>query len=86
MLLSSGISLLVPLILEKRFAGVLGLSASRSGYGMDHEDLTLITTIANQAAASLLSAKFSQDLLHAKEVEAFHAFSAFVVHDLKNFV
>jgi putative PEP-CTERM system histidine kinase len=48
------------------------------------EDLDLLKTFADQAAASLFSLRLSQRLLKAKEMEAFQTLSAFFVHDLKN--
>jgi len=66
--------------------GVLGLSESRYGVPFDTEDLTLIYTIARQAASSLLSAQLAERIVLSKELETFHLFSTFVIHDLKNFV
>ena len=43
-------------------------------------------TIAKQAASSFLNARLSQRLASAREMEAFHGFSTFVLHDLKNFI
>jgi len=81
-----GISLLVPLMIETKMVGVLGLSESRYGVPFDTEDLTLIYTIARQAASSLLSAQLTERIVRSKELETFHLFSTFVIHDLKNFV
>jgi putative PEP-CTERM system histidine kinase len=81
-----GISLLVPLMLETKLVGVLGLSKSRYGVPFDTEDLALIYTIARQAASSVLSAQMAERIVQSKELETFHLFSTFVIHDLKNFV
>ena len=78
--------LLVPLMLETKLVGVLGLSKSRYGVGFDAEDLALINTIARQAASSFLSAQSAASTVRSKELETFHLFSTFVIHDLKNFV
>ncbi|NIS74740.1 MAG: hypothetical protein GTO08_05575, partial [Deltaproteobacteria bacterium] len=83
---SARIVKVVPLLLGSQFVGVLGLSKSRAGYVMDNEDYALIKTIATQAASSFLNMKLVQSLVRSKETEAFHSFSAFVIHDLKNFV
>ena len=80
------VSLLVPLMLETKLVGVLGLSKSRYGVAFDTEDLALINTIARQAASSLLSAQFAERIVLSKELETFHLFSTFVIHDLKNFM
>lgn len=81
-----GISVLVPLITADRIVGVLGCGKSRSGHPYDREDFDLMNTAARQAANSFLIARLSERLVRAKEMEAFHAFSAFVLHDMKNFV
>jgi GAF domain-containing protein len=66
------VSLLVPLMLEKKIVGVLGLSKSRYGVAFDTEDLALIYTIASQAASSLLSAQLAKRIAQSKELEIFH--------------
>jgi putative PEP-CTERM system histidine kinase len=86
LLKEKGVSLLVPLMIETKLVGVLGLSKSRYGVAFDIEDLALINTIARQAASSLLSAQLAERIVQSKEVETFHLFSTFVIHDLKNFV
>jgi hypothetical protein len=86
LLKEKGVSLLVPLMLETKLVGVLGLSKSRYGVAFDTEDLALINTIARQAASSLLSAQLAASIVRSKELETFHLFSTFVIHDLKNFV
>jgi putative PEP-CTERM system histidine kinase len=53
---------------------------------LDDEDLDLLKTISKQAAKSLLNAQLLQQLVASKELESFHAFSTFLLHDLKNFV
>ncbi|HEY3490783.1 MAG TPA: XrtA/PEP-CTERM system histidine kinase PrsK [Candidatus Deferrimicrobiaceae bacterium] len=83
---SEGISVLVPLVTGDRLVGVLGCGKSRSGHPFDREDLDLLNTVARQAANSFLIAQWSENLLRAKEMEDFHSFSAFVLHDMKNFV
>jgi len=81
-----GIRILSPLVMGSQFVGVLGLSDTMSRYPLDAEDYDLIKTVSKQAASNFLSARLSRDLVQAKEMETFHAFSAFVIHDLKNFV
>jgi len=48
------------------------------------EDRDLFKTIADQVAASILNLKLSDELLRAKEMEAFQTVAAFFVHDIKN--
>jgi hypothetical protein len=42
--------------------------------------------IAKQVGSAILRAKLTEKLLQSREKEAFHSFSAFVLHDLKNFI
>jgi putative PEP-CTERM system histidine kinase len=51
---------------------------------LDVEDLDLMKTIGDQAAASLLNARLVERVRQAKELEAFQVMSAFFMHDLKN--
>jgi putative PEP-CTERM system histidine kinase len=81
-----GISILSPLVVKNRFVGILGLSDTMSKHPLDQEDYDLIRVVSKQAASSLLNARLLRELVQAKEMETFHAFSAFVLHDLKNFV
>jgi len=83
---SAGVAVLAPLNAGGRIVGVMGLAEPRSGHPMDREDFELINTVARQAASSFLNAGLSRNLVLAKEMETFHAFSAFVMHDMKNFV
>ncbi|HUJ89018.1 MAG TPA: XrtA/PEP-CTERM system histidine kinase PrsK, partial [Syntrophorhabdales bacterium] len=68
-----------------RFVGLMTVSDK---VGAEHtlspEDYDLLKTIADQAAANLLSLRLSEHLRQAKELEAFQAMSAFFMHDLKN--
>jgi putative PEP-CTERM system histidine kinase len=64
--------------------GFLTLSDRVTKEPFSAEDLDLLKTIADQAAAGLLNLRLSERLLAAKEREAFQALSAFFVHDLKN--
>jgi putative PEP-CTERM system histidine kinase len=74
----------VSLVAGQQFIGVMTLNDRLTKEPFSLEDYTLLKTLADQAAASLLHRKLSQRLLKAKELEAFQAFSAFFVHDLKN--
>jgi len=83
---SMGVSILVPLIIEKQLIGILGLSKSHSATPLNYEDHDLMKTMAKQAASSILNAKLSQRLVSSKELDTFHSLSIFLLHDLKNFV
>ena len=74
----------VSLIAGQQFLGVMTLDNRLTREPFSPEDLDLLKTFADQAAASLLSLRLSQRLLKAKEMEAFQTLSTFFVHDLKN--
>ncbi len=80
------VRLLVPLMVQRRLIGVLGLSQSQAGFTLTHEDYDLMRTMGKQAAGSFVTAQLSQQLVASKELETFHALSTFLLHDLKNFV
>ena len=79
-------TLCVPLRVNDIFVGLLGVGAEQSGEAYAHEDYALLHTIGMQAASAILNVKLSDDLSHARTLESFHKFSAFIVHDLKNAV
>lgn len=85
-LASAGISLLVPVVIENRLLGILGLSRSAHRNPLHQEDYELMRVIAKQVGSAILRAKLTEKLLQSREKEAFHSFSAFVLHDLKNFI
>jgi putative PEP-CTERM system histidine kinase len=74
----------VPLTANRRVLGILTVSDRLTKQDLSNQDLDLLKTIADQAANALLNRKLSEDLLQAKELEAFQTMSAFFVHDLKN--
>jgi putative PEP-CTERM system histidine kinase len=55
-----------------------------SGIPFSMQDLDLLKSVADQAAANLLNIQLSQRLSQSKQLEAFQTMSAFFVHDLKN--
>ena len=73
-----------PLIANRRVLGVLTMSDCLTKQSLSIQDLDLLKTIADQAANALLNRTLSEELLQAKELEAFQTMSAFFVHDLKN--
>jgi len=83
---SLGIVTIVPLVIEGELLGILGLSKGNFTVPLNHEDYDYLKIIAKQVASVLHRAKLSERLLDLKEKEAFHSFSAFVLHDLKNFI
>ncbi len=67
-----------------RFVGLMTLSNKVKDVALSPEDYDLLKTIADQAAATLLSLGLSERLRQVKELEALQTMSAFFMHDLKN--
>jgi hypothetical protein len=60
------------------------LGNERTGAPYTGEDLEFLATVAQQAAGALVTAQLSETLTRAREFEAFHRLTSFVIHDLKN--
>ncbi len=73
-----------PLIVRGEILGVITLGNRIGGVPWSFQDLDLLKSVSDQAAASLLNLKLSQKVTQAKQLEAFQLMSAFFVHDLKN--
>jgi putative PEP-CTERM system histidine kinase len=79
-----GNRLAVPLLAGERVVGVAILADRVNGARYSVEELDLLKCIGDQIAAGLLNLRLSDELVHAKELQAFQTMSAFFVHDLKN--
>ena len=73
-----------PLAVGGELLGLIVLGDRIGGVPFSGQDFDLLKCIADETAASLLTAQLSKNLLQAKELEAFQTMSAFFVHDLKN--
>ncbi len=74
----------VPLNAGEHLVGIMTLSEKVFYESLSFEDLDLVRSIADQAAAMLLNIRLSDKLRQVRELEAFQAMSAFFIHDLKN--
>ncbi len=81
---SGGSRLCIPLVTGDRWLGVAVLADRVNGVPYTEEELDLLKCIGDQVAAALLNLRLNQDLMQAKELEAFQTMSTFFVHDLKN--
>jgi len=79
----TGIRYCAPLVAGGEFVGVLTLNDG-TGPAFSIEDFDLLKTLADQAAGLILNHKLFESLGRAREMQAFHAVSAFFAHDLKN--
>ena len=78
------VDLCVPLCAAGQLVGFLTVGDRVAGEAYPFEDRELLKTVADQAAANLLTLRLGERLQQAKEMEAFQAMSAFFIHDLKN--
>lgn len=76
----------IPLLSGDRLLGLAVLADRVNGTPYTPEELDLLECIGNQAAGGLLNLRLSEELVLAKQLEAFQTMSAFFVHDLKNVV
>ncbi|OAI55828.1 hypothetical protein AYO49_01125 [Verrucomicrobiaceae bacterium SCGC AG-212-N21] len=74
----------VALTAGERCLGVAILGDRVHGLSFTLEEMDLLRCIADQVAAGLLNFRFRDELIQARELEAFQSMSAFFVHDLKN--
>jgi len=80
------ILLLVPFIARQQPLGFWGISAHSSGRPLNSDEIGFIEAAANPVALTILGARMTDELLVSREIESFHRFSSFVLHDLKNSV
>ncbi|MBN2298358.1 MAG: PEP-CTERM system histidine kinase PrsK [Deltaproteobacteria bacterium] len=78
------IELAVPMMAENRVIGFIAVGKENPGTPYGKDDIDLLSAIASQSSAALMSARFAQELAANKEMDAFNRMSAYVLHDLKN--
>jgi putative PEP-CTERM system histidine kinase len=76
----------IPFLAGDRLLGVAILADRVNGVPYTLEELDLLKCMGNQVAAGLLNLRLAEELMLAKQFEAFQTMSAFFVHDLKNVV
>jgi putative PEP-CTERM system histidine kinase len=74
----------VPWLAGDRLLGVAILADRVNGIPYTAEEIDLLKCLGNQMAAGLLNLRLAEELVLAKQLEAFQTMSAFFVHDLKN--
>jgi putative PEP-CTERM system histidine kinase len=85
---ASEVMVCLPLIAKQNLVGILflGKRPSAKGTSFTHQEIQFISAVGNQFALAVLSARLAEELLAARQIESFHKFSTFVMHDLKNSV
>ncbi len=79
-------SVIVPLEWRGGLAGFIVVGPERTGLPYTPEDLEFMATMGQQATASIVTVRLSEDLARAREFDAFARLASFVVHDLKNLI
>lgn len=80
----TGAVLCVPLVAGSETMGFVLLGPDISGEPYIQDDFEFLKAVTTQAAVQIKSIRLTQDLMAAKEVEAFSKMSYFIMHDLKN--
>jgi putative PEP-CTERM system histidine kinase len=73
-----------PLWTGDRCIGVIILADRVGGVPYTIEEMDLLKCMGDQIAVGLLNLRLTEEVMRAKELEAFQAVSAFFIHDLKN--
>jgi putative PEP-CTERM system histidine kinase len=76
----------VPLRWSGDLLGLMLVGPERASNPFTAEDLEFFMTVGEQAAGVIVTARLSETLAQAREFEAFHRLTSFVIHDLKNAV
>jgi putative PEP-CTERM system histidine kinase len=74
----------IPLPWRDDLIGFMLLGHERTGAGYGTEDLEFLATVGEQSAGVVATARLSESLAQAREFEAFHRLTSFIIHDLKN--
>ena len=78
--------IIVPLCLQKELQGFIILRKPRKIVDLNWEDHDLLKTAGRQAASFLAQMSTAEDLIEARQFQAFNRTAAFVVHDLKTVI
>jgi putative PEP-CTERM system histidine kinase len=81
---AGGHRICVPLLGGDRLQGLVILADRVNGVTYTVEELDLLKCIGDQTTAGLINLRLTNELVLARELEAFRTMSAFFVHDLKN--
>jgi putative PEP-CTERM system histidine kinase len=74
----------VPLFSGERCVGLMVLADRVRGVRYSVEEFDLLKCIGDHIAMCLLNLRLTEELISARQLEAFQTMSAFFVHDLKN--
>lgn len=77
---------LSPLISQGELLGIIGLQKNDSSESLVWEDFDLIRAVSLQIASFIANENKTQDLMQAKQFDAYSKLTAFIMHDLKNLI
>lgn len=77
-------ALCAPLLADSDIIGFMLLGKDISGQPYREDDFELLRAVTTHAALQIKNIRLAQELMAAKEIEAFHRMSSFIMHDLKN--
>ena len=78
--------LLIPLRQETQVLGFVVLMRSQTFGELTWEDTDLLKTVGRQVASYLAQQEAAQQLVQARQFDAYHRLTAFIMHDLKNLI
>jgi len=76
--------LIVPLVLQNDILGFILLKKSDVSRNINWEDRDLLKLSGQQAAIHLVQYLSEKELIEARQFEAYHRLSTYIMHDLKN--
>lgn len=79
-------SLVVPLMQERELLGFAVLMRSKTFGTISWEDMALLKLAGRQVASYLAYQHAAQALAEARQFDAYHRLTAFIMHDLKNLI
>jgi putative PEP-CTERM system histidine kinase len=78
--------LLVPFIARQQFLGFWGIGRHDGKSELTSDEISFIEAAASPVALTIMGARMTDELLVSREIDSYHKFSSFVLHDLKNSV
>lgn len=76
--------LVVPLSIGEKILGLIGIGPEYTGGHYGQDDFDLLSAMGAQAASALMAVHMTEEVARARQMEAWNALSAFVIHDIKN--
>lgn len=78
--------MVAPLFEGPELVGTLGLGRAPKDDRFTFEDVALLDSIASHISSALLSARLTEELAEAREMQLMSQWSSMILHDLKNYL